>query len=127
MTAYIETKNLSLAAALLTLGIPFSDETPFIKTKSIKGDQYTFFFQDISACGDYKTNEMIQAWDNPTFHEEYPEHPFSYISSAFKNRERLLDKVNQSIEMVVIEKNGKYAVLSKNASEALKAEIFSKL
>lgn len=127
MRSYIETKNLSLAAALITLGVPLSDETPFVKIKSVQGEQYTFYFEDVTACGQYRTIDLIKAWDNATFQEDEPEHPFAYISCAFKNREKLLDTVKQAIALVLIQKNGKGALVSENSSEALRSNLFSKL
>jgi len=124
--SYIQTNSLALASALLALGVPFCEQ-PFIKTRSVKGEQYTFFFQESSTCGTYKTLDLIAAWDNPDFHTENPEHPFAYIRCAYKNKEGLLDKVNQGLDLVVIEKNGKMAVISKNASTELQEKIFSQL
>jgi hypothetical protein len=126
-TSYIQTNNLALASGLLALGIPFHEETPFIKARSTKGEQYTFFFQDISNCGNFKTSEMMKAWDDRAFATNNPEHPLSYIRCAYQNKEGLLDKVNQDLDLVVIEKNGKLAIISKNASAELQEKVFSQL
>lgn len=128
MYSYIKVQNLSLAAALLALGIEFDDSTPFMTTKKLDGGSETlFFFKDTSMCGQYSTLRMINAWSDPNFHIDNPEHPWAYISCAFKNRDGLLDKVKQSADMVVIEKNGKLAVISKNASLETQTKIFSQL
>lgn len=124
---FIETNDLALASALLALGIPFFEGTPFMKTRTAKGESYTFLFQEQSNCGTFKTGEMIRAWNDPTFHEKNPEHPFSYISCAYRNKEALLDKVKGGLELVIIEKNGKIAIISKNASADLQHKIFSQL
>ena len=126
--SYIKVQNLSLAAALLAIGIPFDEATPFITTKKLDGASETlFFFGETSMCGNYSTMQMINAWNDPQFHIMYPEHPFAYIACAFKNRDGLLDKVKQSADMVVIEKNGKLAVISKAASVETQTKIFSQL
>jgi hypothetical protein len=126
--SYIKVQNLSLAAALLSIGIPFDEATPFITTKKFDGASETlFFFQENSICGQYSTMAMINAWNDNEFHIKNPEHPFAYIACAFKNRDGLLDKVKQSAEMVVIEKNGKLAVISKAASIETQTKIFSQL
>jgi hypothetical protein len=128
MYSYIKVQNLSLAAALLAIGIPFDEATPFITTKKLDGSSETlFFFKDVSMCGQYGTLQMINAWNDPNFHINNPEHPFAYISCAFKNRDGLLDKVKQSADMVVIEKNGKLAVISKSASLETQNKVFSQL
>lgn len=124
---FITTNSLALAAALLALGIPFFDGHPFVKTRSEKGENYTFFFQDVSNCGKFRTAEYMAAWNDPTFHETHPEDPFSYIKCAFTNREKLLDKVNQGLDLVMIERNGKIALISKTASKETQDAIFSKL
>jgi hypothetical protein len=126
--SYIKVQNLSLAAALLAIGIPFDESTPFMTTKKLDGASETlFFFGESSMCGQYNTLAMINAWNDPEFHIKNPEHPWAYISCAFKNRDGLLDKVKQSADMVVIEKNGKLAVISKNASAETQAKVFSQL
>ncbi len=125
--SFIETNDLALASALLALGIPFHDETPFIKTRSTRGEQFTFFFQEVSNCGNFKTLQMIAAWNDQDFHLNNPEHPLSYIRCAYKNKEGLLDKVNQNLDLVVIEKNGKMVIISKNASKDLQEKVFSQL
>jgi len=52
ITSYIEINNITLAAALNTLGIPFVEEQEFIKIKNENGSEhYKFFFQEHSECG----------------------------------------------------------------------------
>lgn len=126
-TDYLQTDQLSLAAALLAVGIPLFEGTPFVKTRTEKGPKYTFLFQSTSACGAFKTGELMRAWEDVDWHLSNGEHPFAYIKCAFTNRERLLDKVNQGTELVMIEKNGKMALISKGASEALQTSILSQL
>jgi hypothetical protein len=127
-TAYIETNNINLASSLLTLGIPFNEETQYIKTKSEKGEQFRFFFQEVSNCGKFKTGEMMNAWYDESFPINNPEHPFAYLICDYKNRNGLLDLVKQpNHEVIIVEKNGKIAVISKNASEELQHQIFSQL
>lgn len=125
-SSYIEVADLSLVSCLLALGIPFCDE-PFIKVKTEKGEQFKFFLKGESECGDYKTLEMIKAWYSEDFHVENPEHQLAYMKCAYQNRHGLLDVINKQVELVVIEKNGKKAVISKNASEDLKRKILSEL
>lgn len=124
--SYIEINDLSLVSCLLALGIPFCEQ-PFIKVKTVKGEQYKFFLQESSTCGEFQTLKMMNAWNDPQFHIDNPEHPLAYMKCAYTNRNGLLDVVNQSVELVVIEKNGKKAIISKDASEDLKAKIFSQL
>lgn len=124
--SYIEVNDLSLVSCLLDLGIPFCDE-PFIKVKTERGEQYKFFLKGESECGLYKTLDMIKAWYDEKFHVQNPEHPLAHMKCAYTNRNGLLDVINKQVELVVIEKNGKKAVISKNASEELKRKILSEL
>lgn len=117
---------MALAAALAALGIPFA-EIPFVSTKSTKGEHFVFLFEGVSNCGQFKTADMLKAWESDGWHVENPEHPFAYIKAAFANREALLDKVKQAAPLVVIERAGKFAILSANASPELQTAIFSKL
>jgi len=126
-TSYLETSDLNLTAALLALGIPASEETPFVKIKTVKGEQYKFFLQESSICGKYKTGEMMIAWNDPAFADNNPEHPLAYIKCANSNREGLLDVVKQSVELIVIEKNGKMAIINKGASKEFQDKIFSQI
>jgi len=124
---YFETKDLSLASALLTLGIPFDEETPLVNLKTPYGNQTIFYFSETSQCGKYDAAEMSRFWNNPTFVIEYPEHPLAYIKCAYKNRDGLLDYVKQGLELAVMETNGKLVIISKSASPEFQKEIFSKL
>lgn len=125
---YTTTNDISLASALLALGIPPLKEQPYFKTKNSKGnDQYMFQFQMVSDCGLYKTQDMISAWYDSEFHLKNPEHAFSYIKCAFSNREGILDLINKDPGMVMIKQHGKIAIVSKNASEATKDLIINAL
>jgi len=125
--SYFETSDLSLAAALAALGIQFNTETHFIKVSTQSGEQYKFFFEGLSNCGKYKTGEMLKAWNDEQFHHDNPEHPFAFIKCAFKNRDGLLDVVKKSAGLVMLEKNGKVAILSSNASKEFQNKIFSQI
>lgn len=123
---FISTTNLALASALLAIGIDFQ-EPAFVKARTVKGDQFTFFFKNVSTCGQYDTIQMMNAWNDERYHLENPESPFAYIKCAFNNREALMDKIHQGIDLVVLEKNGKLAVVSKNADVDLQTKIISQL
>lgn len=126
-TAYYTTTDTNLAASLLALGIPAAKE-PFTKHRSINSDKsiFTFYFEDVSLCGKYKTGECIKMWGDP---EQYLDshHPLAFMKCLILNRNGLLDVINQAVEMVTIESNGKIAVISKNASQDLRNSIFSQL
>lgn len=126
-TSYFETTDISLASALLSMGIDFCAEIPFAKIKTPNGEQYKFFFTERSNDGQFATGEMIKNWNNENFYKENPDHPLAYLKCFTINRNGLLDAIKQSVEFVVIEKNGKLAVISKNASRELQEKIFSQM
>jgi hypothetical protein len=125
--SYIETSDLALVSALLALGIPLSEETPFIKVTTTYGKNYKFFLQESSACGTYNTQHIINAWHDKDFANSNPEHPLAYIKCAYQNKEALLDVVKQSHDLVVMERNGKLIIISENASKELQEKIFREI
>lgn len=126
-TQTYSTTSLALAAALSSLGIPFHSEIPFVKSRSTKGDHFTFIFEAASPDGKYRAADLAKAWDNEAWHAENPEHPLAFLKAGFTNRETLLDVMKQGAGLVMIEKAGRIAVLSENASPALQTQIFQKL
>lgn len=126
-SSYYETTDLALAAALLSMDIPFCEEIPFAKIKTPNGEQYKFFFQERSRDNQFSTGDMVKNWNNDQFYKENPDHPLAYLKCFTINRNGLLDAIKQSTEFVVIEKNGKLAIISKNASKDLQDKIFSQM
>ena len=123
----VTTPDLNLTAALLAMGVPFDDELPYIESKSTKGNFHSFILRDQTTCGQYLTKDLIQHWNDPSFVQNNPEHPFAYIKAAFENRTGLLDLVKKSVPFIVIEKNGKYGVISENADKELQDKIIKGL
>src|SRR5687768_8358319 len=79
--------NDMLIAALAALGIePDNRPSTLVVGDGIKGEgNQTYYFQERSSCGQYSTQEMIQAWDDDGWHEKNPDHPFAYIKCALLN------------------------------------------
>lgn len=122
-----QTTNTDLAAALAAVGIPLKKECPVRLMTGHGGDRHCFFFEEISPCGQYKTCDLILAWDDKDWHRAHPEHPFAYLKVAFQNRARLLDYVKSGVPIFVAEKHGKLAFLSVNASPETERKVFAKL
>lgn len=122
-----ETTNTDLAAALSAVGIPLRKETPVRILTGHGGDRHCFFFQDRSPCGNYLTEKLIHAWNDPDWHRQHPEHPFAYIKMAFQNRARLGDYIKRGVPIFVAEKHGKLAFLSLNSSPENEKKVFQKL
>ena len=125
--AYYSTNDISLAAALLAIGVESAPE-PFTVHKSINSDKkiFTFYFSENSSDGKYKTGELIRLWNDPNLYNN-SEHPFAYMRCMAHNREGALDIVNKAVPMITMEKGGKIFTISQNASEKLQDSIFSEL
>lgn len=122
-----ETTNTDLAAALCAVGIPLKKGCPVRILTGHGGDRHSFFFEPISPCGNYRTFELIQAWDDREWHRQHPEHPFAYIKVAMQNRKRLMEYVKGAVPIFVAEKHGKLAFLSFNASPETEKKVFNRL
>jgi hypothetical protein len=111
------TSNTCLAAALTAVGIPLADR-PFVRVvgDGVNGERVVWFFEPQSPDGSYQTKELIEAWNNDAWHLANPEHPFAYIKCALLNRERLVDKVKRDVPLACIQRRGKVALLSLDAS-----------
>ncbi len=123
----LETTNTKLAAALSACGIRLRATNPVKNLIGDRGDQLCFFFEDVSPCGQYKTEELIKAWDDKEWHEKHPEHPFAYLKVAFNNNERLTDYARKGIPTVAVAHGSKVAFLSLNASDVLQKKVFTEL
>jgi hypothetical protein len=123
----LETTNSKLAGALAAVGIPLRVDTPVKRLTGHGGDRFCFFFQEISPCGQFKTKELILAWNDEDWHTRNPHHPFAYIKVAFQNKEALTDYVNKQVPTYCADKNGKLAFLPITASAELEKKVFQKL
>jgi hypothetical protein len=123
----LETTNSDLAAALCAVGIPLRAENPVRVMTGHGGDRHCFFFEERSPCGNYKTHDLINAWDDKEWHRTHPEHPFAYLKVAFQNRARLRDYIRQAVPTFIAQKHGKFAFLSINASPATEQKVFKRL
>jgi len=124
------TTNTMLAAALTAMGIPLHTERPFSVATGdgIVGDhRVTFYFEQVSICGQYSTAELLAAWEDREWHDKHPEHPFAYIKCAMQNYGRLLDKLKKEAPIGVIRKHKKLALISLNASQHLQDLILRRL
>jgi len=85
-----QTSNTDLAAALGTVGIPRIQEQP-LQVLVGEINSIIFYFQPVSACGHYKTQECISLWDDPLLDTNRPSHAITYIRAAMRSRSRLLE------------------------------------
>lgn len=117
-TTTLQTTNTDLASCLCAVGIPLMKNQPI---KELVGDRkaIAFFFEPVSPCGLYHTQELILAWDDKEWHLKHPEHPFAYLKTAFQNRARLRDMIKGNVPTVVVKRGDKFAFLSLHAEPKL--------
>jgi hypothetical protein len=111
-TPRLQTDDIELAASLLACGVPLWRDLPIQRGAA---DRVAFFFQPHSPCGAYHARELILAWQDPTWHERHPEHPFSYLWCAFENRRRLLREIKTKTPTIVFMRAGYPQFLTLNA------------
>jgi hypothetical protein len=111
----VSTTNTCLAAALAAVGIPMSDSS-LVAVLSNRGERKVWMFEGRSPCGKYNTRKLIEAWDDPEWHDKNPEHPFAYIKCALRNREKLVDLVKKQVPLIEIRRKGKIVYLPADAT-----------
>jgi len=117
------TKNLKLATALSTMGIPFRKERAFsIVEDADRGNQreVTFFFTDTP---DGLGGRIMQTWEKGWSAITNQEDPLAYIRAALENRERILDAMNNATPLVKKSFGKATLLISKNATPELKKKL----
>lgn len=105
---YCWTRSTNLASALIAMGIEPHTQ-PFQHMERDDGSKFTSWqFKSKSECGKWDTLKLINAWrDGEEWVKENEEHPFAYLVCAFKNREMLMDILNEATPTVTIKRDGK--------------------
>jgi len=111
----LRTPDTNLASALVTLGIPLQ-ERPVCSVEN-GNEQFIFFFEDKSDCGEFNTRDMIEAWYDDEFIENNPKHPMAFLKQGFLNRKLLLDDIMSRKKMIVITKGNKTLIAPEDTSE----------
>lgn len=119
---FIKTKDISLASGLLSLGIRLEAPAMYVEDQNLDKD-FWFYFSEESECGEYRTRDMIKAWYDDGFISDNPEHPFSYIKVAYKNRNSLLDEIKGGVTHKLLQDGGKLILVPANITP----ENFNKL
>ena len=123
------TPNTKLAASLAALGIEPDIKRPYTAVcgDGIRTLRVTWYFAPQSIDGKFVTGEMINAWEDPTFHERFPEHPLSYLKVGFENEARLNALIHDNVPLAMLRRRGKIAFLSTEAPDAIQSKIFKLL
>jgi len=112
---YANTSNLSVAAAILSMGIELSQ--PAVKTVNDQGaTRYIFIFNETDATGTIHTKDLLKQWYDDDFPGTDDECEFSFIKTAFKNREVLLDQAKQCKEYKVVRHGKKICLIGEDCT-----------
>lgn len=115
-TQFLSTEDLSLASALLSVGVKLKGHPHKILKPSGK-TQFIFLLEDRTTDGETRTSDLINAWSDDDYITNNPDCPFAYIKQFFNNREILLDEVKSGKDgYIQTEDNGMIALVNKNAS-----------
>jgi hypothetical protein len=111
-TPRLQTDDVELAAALLACGVPLWKDAPLCRGEDTR---VSFFFQPMSPCGQFNARELMVAWQDKTWHERHPEHPFSYLWCCFENRRRLMREIRSKTPTITFVRAGYPQFLTMNA------------
>lgn len=103
-----------LFAALVSLGIPPVEGPAIFAGETLDGTpRQTWFLEQQSVCGKFKTSEMVKAWNDREWMAGNPEHPLAYMKALSENINVCIDFVKaRSRTMHVIRgRGGKLGVI----------------
>lgn len=121
------TRDTKLAACLCTLGIPLRCQDPIVDVRKGKDRIVNYYFESKSRDGVYNFKDIVVAWNDPQLNEKDPENIINYIKAAMYNREKLLDLINSSTPLGMIQKGDNFALVPLNSADRLKNELFKLL
>lgn len=124
-----DTRDSHLAAALMAIGIaPCGAEPVTVVTFADRpGESFQFTLSGVSACGRYKTRDMLAAWrEGEAWIDRHPEHPFAYAMACAKNYAAILRYIKRAERQVWLQRGRSIAMLPLNASAELEARILGR-
>ena len=125
----LQTADVRLAAALLSLGIrPVGGNTGInLVFPNKPGVHRTITMEPVSMCGKYRTSVMLAAWKQGlSWIEANPEHKFAYCMACMMNHRDLVTSIKQEEEFAFIKKGKSVAMLSTNAPLRTEEEILGR-
>ena len=107
--AFYQTRDTRLVAALTAVGIELSEVLPFGKFTNEKSGktQIVWHLKTKSSDGKYVTSELVKAYNDPFLMKTTDPilADFAHCVASLKNREQLMDIVNNHESMVETWKN----------------------
>lgn len=117
--SFYQTRDTRLVAALTAVGIELSEVQPFGKYINDKTGktQIVWHIELQSPDGKYKTNDLVAAYHDPFLmkKEESNLQDFAHAVASLKNREQLMDIVNNSEGIREVWKNDEIWLVPENS------------
>ena len=118
------TTSTELAACLVTLGFELLDGGAYRLIGdgiAAPGGAVTWKFSSRSRDGRYELAQILARWDDADWLSR-PDNtdPLAYIICANHNRRRLIDQVEKSCPLAVIQQGSRHALIRKDADHRLR-------
>jgi hypothetical protein len=122
---------LRLVGALTALGIVLDDDCPYLETRELLESRerrvVTWTLKARSICGQHEARKLIEAWHDPGWAAQNPEHPFAYIRTAFQNSSLLNAEVARLAPVALIRKGQRFALVPFDATAERRHELLNAL
>ena len=122
---------LRLVGALTAIGVALDDDCAYLETRELiearERRLVTWTLKARSACGEYDTRKLIDAWHDPAWTRENPEHPFAYIKTAFQNAALLAAQTARLAPVALIRKGQRFALVPFDATAERRQELLTAL
>lgn len=110
-----------LATALHTVGVPLHPETPLSVQIAEDGSRlWQWLFAEKSACGQYKTQDLIEWWKNATWHAQNPAHEFAVVARVLRNHAITAGDLRSAVPVLKMVRGSREVYIPENASPALR-------
>ena len=122
---------LRLVGALTAIGVALDDDCAYLETRELIESRerrlVTWTLKARSACGEYDTRKLIDAWHDPVWATQNNEHPFAYIITAFRNAGLLAVEVARLAPVALIRKGQRFALVPFDATAERRQELLTAL
>lgn len=123
-----ETDDLSLVAALLTMGVEPDPLRPArtIEMAHAKAPKYVFYFKERSRCGKFETEKLIKVWNDDRWLAANENHPWAWLRRNAENYLKALWFVKNCPALTEQRLGGLVGFLSLNADQETQDRFFQK-
>lgn len=117
-----------LSTALLSVNVKLHTEFPFASTIEESGKRHwRWLFAPKSACGTYKTADLLKWWKSDKWHAENPAHEFAIVARVLRNHATNAKLVRGTIPRLRMVRGDRKVFIPENASPARRAHLLGQL